>query len=280
MRDRVETVVHEMTGELSGERQRVLHVATKSVSFHALQVLMKYPGSGPDGSWERTGSTSDSLDDALAAGVLRDRHVFELRSLTREDTSYREGAGPRTKWGRSQSATQYATGVTSHSTAGHGGFKLSAGRNAKVHPALREAGGWYEEDSDWAVVAHTFPELFTTYERDVADKSLRNWKPDEYTQATGIEVTPEESSTLRDRAFASENAGNYVVLSAVYSSDHPGMTEVNATLGGKRPSYGEDWNDRKFLVPSAEYSAVPLGKFVVDLERHEEMLPASPSPGR
>ncbi|MBN8972676.1 MAG: hypothetical protein J0H51_11745, partial [Rhizobiales bacterium] len=64
-----------------------------------------------------------------------------------------------TPWGASQGATVYAEGVTAHSTAGHGGFKLSAERNRKIHPMLRAKGCWYEEDAAWAIVAITFPQL-------------------------------------------------------------------------------------------------------------------------
>ncbi|WP_410489633.1 DUF7007 domain-containing protein [Agrobacterium tumefaciens] len=37
-------------------------------------------------------------------------------------------------------------GSNSHSTASHGGFRLSADRNRAVHPLLRADDGFYEED--------------------------------------------------------------------------------------------------------------------------------------
>ena len=53
-----------------------------------------------------------------------------------------------TPWGGSQMAVIYADGIVAHSTAGHGGFHLSADRNAKIHPLLRKGTLWYEEDCE------------------------------------------------------------------------------------------------------------------------------------
>ena len=64
-----------------------------------------------------------------------------------------------------------------HSTAGHGGFHLSAERNRSVHSMLRARGGWYEEDEGWAIVAITFPNLFTSYERRCAERTIRDVGP-------------------------------------------------------------------------------------------------------
>src|SRR3546814_7712530 len=43
---------------------------------------------------------------------------------------------------------------------------------------LRVAGGWYEEDCEWAKVAIGFPDLFTDYERCHADRTLRDYYPE------------------------------------------------------------------------------------------------------
>jgi hypothetical protein len=61
-------------------------------------------------------------------------------------------------WGPSQGATVYAEGIVSHTTAGHGGFKLSNDRNGKIHVMLRCAGGWYDKGAAWAAVALAYPE--------------------------------------------------------------------------------------------------------------------------
>jgi hypothetical protein len=107
------------------------------------------------------------------SGELADEAAFRTRVLENaEHQRERKMLGrveqysrAHTPWGASQGATVYAEGVTAHSTAGHGGFKLSAERNRKVHPMLRANGGWYEEDAAWAIVAITFPHLFTSFER-------------------------------------------------------------------------------------------------------------------
>lgn len=73
-----------------------------------------------------------------------------------------------TPWGPSQETTRIARGITFYSTAGHGGFKLSAGRNAIIRKevkdrtwGLRGHDGWYEEDCDAALVVMAFPEHFS-----------------------------------------------------------------------------------------------------------------------
>ena len=61
--------------------------------------------------------------------------------------------GQSSPWGRIQHATQLAPGAWSVDTAGHGGIKLDATRNRKVPAPARQAGGWYEEDCQWAIAA-------------------------------------------------------------------------------------------------------------------------------
>jgi hypothetical protein len=84
-------------------------------------------------------------EDAFRSAVLENaEHQRERKMLGRVE----EYSRAHTPWGASQGATVYADGVTSHSTARHGGFKLSADRNRKVHSLLRTKGGWYEEDAE------------------------------------------------------------------------------------------------------------------------------------
>ena len=88
-------------------------------------------------------------------------HYRQLAGLNRRDVKTRA----MTPWGAAQQSRIYGEGVVAHSTAGHGGFHLDPARNALVDRRWRNAEGWYEEDSEWAIVAATFPELFTTSER-------------------------------------------------------------------------------------------------------------------
>ena len=48
----------------------------------------------------------------------------------------------RTPWGTAQHTKVLADGVTFYGCAGHGGYKLSRERNARVHKAWRIVGGW------------------------------------------------------------------------------------------------------------------------------------------
>ncbi|ULJ82745.1 hypothetical protein MF410_34530 (plasmid) [Rhizobium sp. C104] len=186
-------------------------------------------------------------------------HCRELRVLSRQ--SVRMTCS--TPWGPSQDATVYAEGIVFHITAGHGGFKLSPSRNASVHPTLRVENGFYEEDVAWAVVALTFPDLFTAYERRCADKTIRDSWPDAWEAIHGHTLAPGESHEKDRRAFARKHAG-WIVISALRSDHHPGKTEVIATIGGKR---GDHVDERRFLVPSDDYAVGRFG-FVIDEAKH------------
>lgn len=154
-----------------------------------------------------------------------------------------------------------------HSTAGHGGFYLSADRNAKVLPLLRKVTPWYEEDCEWAIVALSFPDLFTAHERSLAEKTIRNTWPDEWEAIHGAKLTEGESWAMDRRAFDQRHAADHVVISAIFSDQHPGMTEVVAVVGGDRRASDDE---RRFLVPSDEYARRGRFGFVIDPVRHAE----------
>jgi hypothetical protein len=169
-----------------------------------------------------------------------------------------------TPWGVAQCSDIYAEGVVFHSTASHGGFHLDEERNALVAPAYRNAGGWYEEDCEWAKVAANFPHLFTTYERRCADATLRHYEPDAYEVINSVTLKPGESHTKDGRRFQLDHAADWIVISAINSRQRPGFVECVATIGGDRRSA----NERRFLVPISEYTAGRHG-FVIDAARHE-----------
>lgn len=85
-----------------------------------------------------------------------------------------------TRWGEAQAAQRYGRGIVCYQTAGHGGFHLSAGRNALVHEAWRDEEGWYEEDCDWAIVAVTFPQFFHQEVVEEAHRCAQRWHAEEY----------------------------------------------------------------------------------------------------
>lgn len=187
-------------------------------------------------------------------------HKRELAQLNRVQTR----TSCSTPWGASQIATIYAEGIVSHMTASHGGFMLSPERNAQVHPTLRSTDGVYEEDCAWAAVAITFPDLFTGHERRCAETTLKDWEPAAWEVIWGQVLTPGESHVKDREAFELAHADDWVVISALRSEHHPGMTEVIATRGGKRDPHVEE---RRFLVPSIEYVVGRFG-FVIDEARH------------
>ncbi|MGV1908302.1 DUF7007 domain-containing protein [Agrobacterium cavarae] len=189
-------------------------------------------------------------------------HKRDLAKLKRVQTRM----SASTPWGGSQMAVIYAEGVVSHSTAGHGGFHLSADRNARVHLLLRKETPWYEEDCEWAIVAISFPELFTGYERSLAEKTVRNTWPDAWEAIHRCVLAGGESWAKDRRAFDERHAADFVVTSAIFSNHHAGMTEVVAVVGGDRRSGGE----RRFLVPCDEYASRGRFGFVIDPSRHVE----------
>jgi len=66
------------------------------------------------------------------------------------------------------------------------------------------------------------------------------------------------------KPFPATMRADWVVISAIYSDQHRGFTEVIATRGGRRDPKSEE---RRFLVPSGEYKAGAFG-FVIDVARH------------
>ena len=126
-----------------------------------------YLGSGwslskPLSDWKRSyfyGHGGDVADEAVFHALVQEQAEHQGEKATFGRKEFRANAS--TPWGPSQGAVRYGEGVVFHSTSGHGGFHLSADRNAKVHPLLRGVGGWYEEDAAWAAVATAWPDLFT-----------------------------------------------------------------------------------------------------------------------
>jgi hypothetical protein len=220
----------------------------------------------PMTEWRRSdfyGHSGELADEAaFRTRVLENaQHQREREMLGRVEQNSRA----HTPWGASQGATVYTEGVTAHSTAGHGGFKLSAERNRKVHPMLRAKGGWYEEDAEWAMVAITFPHLFTAFERRCAERTIKDSRPDAWETIFGTVLRPGESREKDRRAFEQAHARDWVVVSAITSSHVSDFVETVATPGGKR---GTGTEERRFLVPTGEYNVGRFG-FVIDEARHQ-----------
>lgn len=208
-------------------------------------------------------------DEAAFRARMREQaeHSRELKMLSRKVTRM----PCSTPWGASQTATIHADGIVEHSTAEHGGFHLTGDRNARVHPMLRAEDGWYEEDSAWAIVAITFPDLFTSYERRCAERTMKDWWPDAWEAIFGTILGPGESHEKDRRAFEALHAEDWIVVSAIVSSRERGFIECVATLGGRR---GAGTEERRYLVPDHEYEVGRFG-FVIDESRHR--LDSGPS---
>lgn len=219
----------------------------------------------PISEWKRDdfyGHAGDLADEAaFRAKVLEQaEHQREQTALGRREIR----STVHTPWGPSQGATVYSDGVVFHSTAGNGGFHLSAERNAQVNPTLRTSDGFYEEDGCWAIVAITFPDLVTAFERIAAERTLKDSFPDAWESIFGTILGPGESRTRNQRAFEARHANDWVVVSAITSDQQPGFVECVAMQGGHR---GQRMQERRFLVPSAEYNVGHFG-FVIDPDRH------------
>ncbi|MCV9999522.1 hypothetical protein OE766_14855 [Pararhizobium sp. YC-54] len=171
-----------------------------------------------------------------------------------------------TPWGMAQSATIYGPGIVSYATAGHGGFHLSPDRNIVVPSALRNDTCWYEEDVEWSAIAHAFPELFTGYERRMADEIIRHSWPEFWERAHGRPLVAGESRGKDRQAFEKIHADHWIVMSAIFSEHHVGMTEVVARRGTER-RIGDV--ERRYLIDSSEYAGRGRFGFVIDEARHQ-----------
>jgi hypothetical protein len=226
----------------------------------------------PIAEWKRSdfyGHSGELADESAFRAKIAENaeHQRERKALGRREIS----SAANTPWGRSQGATVYADGVVCHSTAGHGGFHLSADRNRRVHSMLRADRGWYEEDEAWAIVAFTFPQHFTSYERRCAERTIKDSWPDAWEAISGTVLQAGEPREKDRRAFEREHADDWIVVSAITSAHEKGFVEVVATLGSKR---GPGTEEGRFLVPADEYHAGKFG-FVVNEARHR--LYAGPS---
>ena len=170
-----------------------------------------------------------------------------------------------TPWGNADHEKVYAEGVVFYGTPSHGGFKLDRIRNAQVSAALRESGGWYEEDCAWAKVIYAFPDLFPEDVRASAIETLKGWYPDAWETLTGTTLTPGESHVKDERRFFEDHARDRIAISALRSEQHPGMVECVATIGGAR---GIGASKRRYLVPGDEYERRSPFGFVIDEKRH------------
>jgi hypothetical protein len=248
-----------------------------------LEIRSDWPARGDLASFDPKGSSHHSFvaDETTFRAEMAD--IAENARQRAELGRYEDCKGVRTPWGKADSSTVYADGLISHGTSGHGGFKVFAKLNRQIPEPYRNEDGWYEEDAEWAKIAVSLPGLFTDREVRQATATVKRTFPYEYEAVTGETLAPGESARKDQDAFDREHAADWVVISAIKSSTYEGMTETYATLGGQRGGWKDGVEttveDKRFLVPSEEYSANyyrngVLG-FVIDPARHEEFDPAA-----
>lgn len=116
-------------------------------------------------------------------------------------------------WARESDRDEVAPGIDLFSTESHGGYCLSDERLEKVHPAWRHNSRWFEEDVEWVIVVLTFPEHFDGKKVEWAHKLAKEWLPDQYAAVFGVEVKPEESRVLSERALRQGHEHDWEVKS-------------------------------------------------------------------
>ncbi len=161
-----------------------------------------------------------------------------------------------TPWGPSQSKEIYGDGVIFYETASHGGYQLDEKRNGLVAAPWRLDHGWYEEDTAWAIIAYTFPDLFTPQERAQATSTLVACYPDQYEAVSGSKIAPGASAMREQKLFDARHIDDFVVVSAIFSAQNPGHVEAIARRA-------RDGKERRVLVPADEYGARSSHGFVL-----------------
>jgi hypothetical protein len=177
-----------------------------------------------------------------------------------------------TPWGPSQTSHEHAPGIVFHSTAGHGGFQVTATLNATIPPHLRIPDGWYEEDCDAARVILAFPQHFDADVREAAERTLRAYFPEAWESQYRRALLPGESRTKDQRAWHAAHTSDLVVIAA-WGDWHPqvpsGMVGVVARAGGRSMT----GPDHYFLVSQLEYHAPREFGFIIDPTRHQRVGP-------
>jgi len=179
----------------------------------------------------------------LAAGEY-EAHLSKMAGLNRRNIP-----NLSTPWGKSHTAREYQPGIIKVTTAGHGGFLLNPDLNDVIDPEWRSRNGEYEEDICWAIVAHTFPELFTSWEMRPANRILKDNWPYIFERLTGTVIPPSESETKRRDAFFLQHSGKWMDRTYNQAKTDPTKTLIQATVEAGPPSNGV----RYYLVDTERF---------------------------
>jgi hypothetical protein len=192
-------------------------------------------------------------------------------------TDYKRCDCPKSSpWGAIQEKRELAPGIWTVSTASHGGIKLSRERNAGMPDYMRNEGGWYEEDCEWAKAAVVYPIGFQRVIRsegkldrtefDIAMDTFRNWHPDQYERFTSVPLERGQSTVRDEMLFRIENESNFVVSAAWGDWAHWVPKGQVGVVARRAVDKAEKW----FFVDGTLYQQ-RLGFFVIDLNRDKEI---------
>lgn len=122
-----------------------------------------------------------------------------------------------TPWGKADMVTRYTLGINFYNTPGHGGFHVSKKLNKRIPEYFRTATfgqlgnrGWYEEDSDWAIVVTVFAtfrdgSIFTEAEIKQARESLQSYLPNELARWDGAHTVAPAAYDVTGNIIAYES---------------------------------------------------------------------------
>lgn len=206
-------------------------------------------------------------------------HERQKAALGREEIPHALLRGFQTPWETPDHGSIYAPGIASVSTRSHGGFILTAEMNERIDERWRAPSGgyagsaddvldpewrtrgnelpgfaFYEEDEQWAIVAVSFPELFTDREMEFANRTLRNAYPDVWESVTGGTATAENSSGRRKAEFRKAHAGRWLVTCAVKDKQDAARVVVTAYKDGRDEHGRTTGAPRHYSIDSEDYS--------------------------
>ena len=144
-----------------------------------------------------------------------------------------------TIWGRPEEVTIFDNGLIYVSTSTHGGFfvpkslreSLSSDHFLRMFEnKFNEADQpWFEQDTDWALVALTFPDIFSRESFKQAEILAKNSFPEAYEQYIGRELLPGESRG-KDQKATLHSIKDNVCIFEEFALDSPKAREIWPTL--------------------------------------------------
>jgi hypothetical protein len=187
--------------------------------------------------------------------------------------------GSSTPWGPAQTVIEIGDDIFIVSTASHGGMHLPEKLNKQIPQYFRNDQGWYEEDCAIAIPGFVLGASVFTTEQSAefissgdAERTVKQWYPDEWERYTGKTLQPGESSTRDQAVYLKKHKEDWLTVAA-FGSWHKQVPEgyvgVCATIGCSRSPHAMA---RYFIIPETEYEQREfLNPFVVNPNRHQEV---------